>query len=144
MPVTYDKRFKNNSLLLFSWWYTGLIPVSVHGYGHPSLPTWYSFRWPVTTEVGAWQLSQGWRWTRLLFPGLPILNPCWIIKATSSTVLDLDSDQELTQTKQRKLILTQSDNFPNRQLIPLHLIISLNQGSWVAVAYMDDFLLALC
>ena len=36
----------------------------------------------VTTEVGAGQLSQGCRWTRLLFIGLPMLNPHWIINAT--------------------------------------------------------------
>ena len=78
-----------------------------------------------------------------------MLNPRWIINATSSTGMDFDLDQEFTQTKQRKLILTESDNFQNfknaRHQIQLRLTISLNQGSWVAVAYeyVDDFLLAL-
>jgi len=54
---------------------------SVFMAGCHSLPTWYGFSWP----VGAWQLSQGWTWTRLQFPGLPMLNPCWIINATSSS-----------------------------------------------------------
>ena len=39
--------------------------------------------------------------------------------------------------------MTESDNFQNRKnaklQIPLHLTTSLNQGSWVAVAYADDF-----
>ena len=65
--------------------------------------------------------------------------------------MDFDLDQEFTQIKQRKLILTESDNLQNRkeknarQQIPLHLRISLIQGSLVAVAYeyVDGFLLAL-
>jgi len=68
----------------------------------------------VITEVG--QLSQGCRWTRLMFPGLPMLNPYWIINTTSSTVMDFDLDQEFTQTKQRKLILTELDNFQKTEL----------------------------
>jgi len=44
-----------------------------------------------------------------------MLNTCWIINATSSTVMDLDLEQEFTQTKQRKLILTELDNFQNRR-----------------------------
>ena len=103
----HDMWFKNNSLLLFSWWYTGLNLVSVHGYGCHSLPTWYGFSWPVTTEVGAGQLSQGWRWTRLLFPGLPMLNPRWIIN-------DGFWHRPRIHLNQRKLILTESDNFQNQ------------------------------
>jgi len=42
-----------------------------------------------------------------------MLNPRWIINATSSTVMDFDLDQEFSQTK--KLILTVSDKIQSRK-----------------------------
>jgi len=41
--------------------------------------------------------------------GLPMLNPRWIINATSKRMMDFNLDQEFTQNKKRKLILTESE-----------------------------------
>lgn len=63
-----------------------------------------------------------------------------LVNVTSNTVPDFDLSQEFTQTKKRKLSLTESDNFQKRKKCKTAANFTFNTpDTWVAVAYEEEF-----